>query len=1524
MRATSTPASWAKQYIGIPFTMNGRERRDGLDCWGLVRLVYAERMGIILPSHADGYQGVDDVQGTRRVLVHEMTERRAWGRVQVDDIQIGDVVQLDIGKRPHVGLVVARRQMLHAMRGSNSCLETFDCGVWSSRVRGYWRYAAAVQVASRPRIFEEARRLELPAGASIDEILVAAGVAPAEHIRVFVGDRLVPREAWGHVRPRPGRMVSITCAAAGGQGGGKTALRIIATIAIIAVANLAGPVVFGGLAGIETAAAVGTTGAAITTGAIGLAGTLLLSALAPPAKPRISGNESSVSPVITGARNEARPFGVVPEVLGEHVVAPLYAAVPFTEIAGDDQYLRLLFTPGYGPVEISDLKIGDTALDEFEGVEYEFRPGLPDDAPCGLYSNTILEEGLSIELTEVDGWTTRTTNTNADEISIDVTWPQGLAHYGGNGSRSNLTVALEVQYSPTGAGTWTSINSNSPSDQRTMDFLFRTPEVQLGGQGPFSDQVAWGASFPDAKPGYLPASGYSWELTGWLYAPTAGEYQIGLDSSDGADVWIDGRAVVNWYGTHATAGGGTPDFAAHAGAITLARGWHQLKVRMECRSGGGAVALGWMKPGDVAFEVVPASRIKGASNGSGSARYRWFDTTAYTSSISLTANRAEQLRRSLAWAVPQGQYDVRVRRVTPDTPSDSDVDTVYWTALRTIRNSDPIKLKNVARIAMRIKATDQLQGVVDTFNCKVRRVIPDWDSVAGEWITRATSNPAAIYRNVLQGPANKRPLADARIDLDALQDWHEYCEAEGFSYNAVLDSTGTVFDRLQEIAAAGRASFGMRDGKYSIVIDRPQTVPVQHLTPRNSFGFRGRRLFPELPHALLVRFVNKENGYQFDERPVYDDGQSEETATLFESVEFPGVTSWDEAWRHGRFYLATAKLRREVYELGCDAEHLVATRGDLVLVTHDVLLVGIASGRVAHLEISGSDCTAVQLDEEVVMEAGKDYAVRFRLEDGTSLLRTVVTVAGASTRMEFTTPIPTGDPRPKVGDLAMFGEAGLETRECVIKAITMDRDLSATLTLVDHAPAIHEADTGDIPAYVPGITIPPLYLDRPAAPVIESIRSDDYVMVRDADGSLRPRMVVTLLPASANPPRPTHSQLRIRLKPDGGADPVGPWRHFPLQPIDDLTLEADQVEEGATYQVAVRYATAAGVTSLWTTTEHTIVGKVNPPPDVQAFDVVRLGDGTRRYSWDLGTIPPDIAGVVIRYGPAAAAWDSLSPLHSGVLEGASPIELNVPPAGTWYFAIKMRDTSGNESVNALGITRTLGPERREGVAFLEDCNLSGWPGTRTGCYVSNDGYLWSQGTETWDTLPATWDAWTSWTMNPTDPIVYEQQIDVGYIFDFAPEVFVYAEGAAIVELQYSTDGVAWSAWAQVQTFAGTTIRARYVRVRATVTAAGLVSVPVLQQLVITLRAETKTHTIDNLNTLAIAGSRRLGVGDVRLPLPAGVFGLIQSVVISFNGTGAGWTYEIVDKDWLVGPRVKLYNAAGELADATIDAVIRGL
>src|SRR5690606_13536529 len=120
--------------------------------------------------------------------------------------------------------------------------------------------------------------------------------------------------------------------------------------------------------------------------------------------------------------------------------------------------------------------------------------------------------------------------------------------------------------------------------------------------------------------------------------------------------------------------------------------------------------------------------------------------------------------------VPKGRYDVRIRRVTADATDDNTFDECYWTALRTVRYSYPVRMQNVAVTALRIKATDQLQGVIDRFNGVVTSILPDWNGE--DWVDQPTSNPASLYRHVLQGAGNARPLADGRLDMSRIENWH--------------------------------------------------------------------------------------------------------------------------------------------------------------------------------------------------------------------------------------------------------------------------------------------------------------------------------------------------------------------------------------------------------------------------------------------------------------------------------------------------------------------------------------------------------------------------------------------------------------------------------------------------------------------------------------------------------------------------------------------------------------------------------
>ena len=1543
-RLPSNPPAWVSNYLTIPFREKGRST-EGVDCWGLVRLVYAERFGVSLPDLSDRYTASDDGPVVEGVVGSETSPGGSWRLREGSPVEVGDVGVFRIRGLPsHVGVAVADGRFLHSLRGVDTTVEEWTSPAWANRLVGWYSFEGPVEVRTRRSIFDAVPgRIELPEGGSIEEMVRAGGIDPeTPGIRVFLGDREVSRDRWRHVRPKAGRRVTVGVVPEG-AGGGKTIARVLMTIAVIVASVYLGP---------QIALALGYTAAgsaaAISTAVVALAGTLAVNSLVPPPKPELSGagdGSSRTSPTITGGRNDVRPYAPIPAIFGIHRTVPPYGAKPYTEIIGDDQYLRCLFVVGYGPLAIEDLRIGETSIDEFDGVEYQIRNGIEGEDPTSIYPGTVNEESLAITLAASSGWILRTTQDETEEISIDFTFPSGLANIESDGSRTERVVVLQVEYAPTGSGAWTTINAGSPTEERGLDYFFRTPEVSQISRGRTSgSKIEWSRNgvFPDPAPAEVVAaiaqtSTISWEATGYIRVPESGDYIFAIDACDAADLQINGRTVASFYGSHQRTG--APNYNANQSAsIRLRRGDHSFRFRVEARDAAFmAAALAWKKPGDSFFSAIPASNFYSRSAGSSFRNnfangffYRVFNTSTFGgASLIVADNRVDVLRRGLSWSVPRGQYDVRVRRTTSDSTSDRTIDAAVWTALRSINGDDPIRVPNLARVAMRIKATDQLNGVVDTFNCLASSLIPDYDSFTGEWVVRETQNPASFYRAILQGPANKKPIPDARVSISALEAWHGANEINGFDGNVVFDYDGTLFERLQLVASLGRATFGIEDGKFSIVRDRVQSTPVQHFTPRNSTGFRGRRSYPDIPHAIRVRFLNEEKDFQQDEVTVYDDGFNEDNATRFESLELYGITKPDLAWRHGRYYIAVGRLRPETFDLSVDFEHLVCRRGDLVLVTHDVPLLGVGSGRIRQVvNDTASRPAVVEIDAPMTMEFGKFYALRVRKKDGTFVTVNIATNPGEQKILYLDAPIPVGQPAPEAGDLFGFGERGYESREMLVKSIQMGADLSAALVLVDHAPAVHSADVGEIPPFDSGIINPPTWDDGPEDPIVDRVRSDDFVMVRGADGSLSPRIVVYLRrPSAANRPVPVSIQGRFREAGTGV-----PYRYVSNVPAEGLSIPFFPVEQGVNYELAVRYRSASGRASRWVSLTETVVGHDIPPPDVVSFEVDQLSDGTRRYIFDLGNEPADVVGVRIRYatGGSGADWDSMTNLveGDGVIEGASPTDLALPGAGTWLFAIKMVDRGGLESVNPVFFAKTLGPGPGQNVAWIEDAKSQVWPGTLTNCFVdAPDGGLVAKSQRTWATTRTPWSQWRSWNEEPFPIIEYEHPtFDVGFVFDVEPTVVVAVDGdqTATVFFDYSEDGSSWNGYANIRSFEGRTVRGRYFRTKVVVEYSATYPIAALRQFAIVLNAPTVVEVLDNLDTNSLDPVNRIGPGHFYAPISSATFATIRTVSVSFNGTGAGWTWEIVNKNVSPGPEIRIYNTNGIPTDATIDITVRGI
>jgi cell wall-associated NlpC family hydrolase len=129
--------SWSNTYVGLPYADLGRDR-DGLDCWGLVRLVYGEQLGIDLPDYSQAYVSAAERSEVQAVIDGGEASGE-WTRV--DAYRPFDLMVFRQGRlRCHVGLCFSQRLMLHIAQGHVSRLETFSAGHWSPRLTGVFRH----------------------------------------------------------------------------------------------------------------------------------------------------------------------------------------------------------------------------------------------------------------------------------------------------------------------------------------------------------------------------------------------------------------------------------------------------------------------------------------------------------------------------------------------------------------------------------------------------------------------------------------------------------------------------------------------------------------------------------------------------------------------------------------------------------------------------------------------------------------------------------------------------------------------------------------------------------------------------------------------------------------------------------------------------------------------------------------------------------------------------------------------------------------------------------------------------------------------------------------------------------------------------------------------------------------------------------------------------------------------------------------------------------------------------------------
>ncbi|HET6805331.1 MAG TPA: host specificity factor TipJ family phage tail protein [Frateuria sp.] len=765
---------------------------------------------------------------------------------------------------------------------------------------------ALVGVVARPHPLQrDTYYAEAKAGQTIAQIL---GDGAADNLRVELGGEEVPRSLWPCLRPKAGQRLHVT---AYPKGSNNKLLKVVVVIVAIVYAYW--------------------TGDFATALKILAYGFTVVNLLVPPPMPKAPGaNGDAFDPLsaLTGTQNRATIYSPVPLVLGTVRFYPTHAALPYTEICGDEQFLRMLLDLGPGTLDVSDIKIGETPIANYDGVDWEVST-----TPT-LFTHDVYELQVGTNLNSDAASDTRTSQTGANELSIDLQFPSGLFGVDSKGRDVTGYVSVSILYRKVGDSAWSSA-------------------AAANGLVPSSSTIA----------------------------------------SDGTNFTVTGSA-------------------------------------------------------------------------------------------------RRTLRVGLRWKVPAaGQYEVLVRRVSTSWSATtvSDYSDMTWTVLRSISPSSA-STTGTNKLALRIRATDQLNSVVSTVSVVASQRIPVYDHVNEVWVDDvATSNNAWIYHWLLTSAPEQavaRRVSADRMDLDAIIAWAQDCDAMGYGYNQVEQGGRSLFDLAQDVLAGGRATFGMRNGRYSCVRDIAQSTPVQMFTPANSWDFRGQRAFFDPPHALRCQFINPEANNQEDELVVYAGGYDKTNATRFEKMDLRMCSDPTPVWRLATYHLEASAQRQNVYTWMADVEFLVCERGDLVSVASDVVEWGVCSARVK--SISGDRLT-VTLAGVVPMEAGKLYAIQVRSDDAVQAVVNITTTGDGDVQdLVLAAALPAN---VQIGDLAVVGERNLVTMPLIVQRIEPQNELTAKITGVDAAPSVPAAGTGTAPTFVSSITGKP-WCEPPEIPVV-NIRVGD-------------------------------------------------------------------------------------------------------------------------------------------------------------------------------------------------------------------------------------------------------------------------------------------------------------------------------------------------------------------------------------------------------------------------------------------------
>lgn len=334
-------------------------------------------------------------------------------------------------------------------------------------------------------------------------------------------------------------------------------------------------------------------------------------------------------------------------------------------------------------------------------------------------------------------------------------------------------------------------------------------------------------------------------------------------------------------------------------------------------------------------------------------------------------------------------FDIRVRRITPDSSSDLLSNGTVWNSYSEITDDNlNYPFSAVAgSVIDRDQYTDtpsrtyHLRGLIvdvpDNYEPIARTYSGLW---TGGFKKAWTNNPAWLFRELAKNTRFGLAKRAGYIDVDdgALYILSQYCDQlvdDGYggkeprmTLNAYITEQASARDILDKIASMFRG-IALWDGlRLSVMLDAPQD-PIATITNANVVNGEFKRSSvkrSEKYNAVVVSWTDPDNGWEQVKEYVSDDEMIAKGNYNETTLEAFGCTSRGQAWRAGKWLLETAKREssRLSFQMARDAIHF--TPGDIVEVMDNDYAGTRLGGRI--VSHSGRVITVDAVDSSVVTD----------------------------------------------------------------------------------------------------------------------------------------------------------------------------------------------------------------------------------------------------------------------------------------------------------------------------------------------------------------------------------------------------------------------------------------------------------------------------------------------------------------------------------------------------------------------------